>query len=153
MRKLFLALALTGATASVAVPAIAAPDPTKPTGEKCAQRVQSSNLSEAGKSAATTACAERAKAVRESRATFRLARQAFRGEVKAARTAFRGAVKAAKGKPAAERRAAVKTARADRRTAVKSAREKLRAARKTNRENVKAANRSFREAMAKARTA
>ncbi|MBA2349022.1 MAG: hypothetical protein H0V81_12075, partial [Solirubrobacterales bacterium] len=60
MRKLLLATMAATATFGAAAPAIAAPDPTKPTGEKCVQRAeQSKKLSAAGKQAVAQACRDR----------------------------------------------------------------------------------------------
>jgi hypothetical protein len=157
MRKYLLAVAAMCAVAGVAVPVAAAHDAaaptTKPTGEHCVQRVQSSDLSDAGKAIAEAACIKRASAIAEARAAFRAARMSYREKAKAAREAFREAVEAAASKPEAEREAAIEAALAVRKATIKAARVERRAARNARDEAVEAARLAFKAAMEQARAA
>lgn len=153
MRKLFLALALTGAFGATAAPAVAL-DVTKPTGAACTHRVQSAaGHSAAAKALATTACKDRAAAIRAARTILRDAREAKHKQTQAARAKFRAALKAAPAKPSKERTAAIKAARSERHAALKSARTTLHTAVKTYRHAVAAAQKAFHEAMTKAHAA
>ena len=155
MRNYLLALISIAAVAGIAVPALAenAAKSSKPTGERCVQRVQASDLSAAGKDIAVAACNDRATAVRNAHAALREARKTHRETARAARKAYRAAVEAAAALPEAQREAAIDAARAVRKAAGKAARADLRAARKAHRAAVKAAKQAFKAAIEQARAA
>ncbi len=68
MRTFLFVMALIGVAAGVAIPAATAKDPAKPTGERCIERAQTANLSQAGLAAATAACTKHAATVRDTTA-------------------------------------------------------------------------------------